>query len=253
MLEKVKKESVPDKVFELLKREILNGTYKLGDRLPTEMELCKILGVSRVSVKTALQKLCIIGIAEQRVGDGTYVTNLDPRAFISQVQDFMLKDMPDEDLRYYRTHHDILSLLMAMHNITPEDYAELEELAEAMHDVPLEDETRFNYLDYTFHYKMCQMAKNKIHSQIFLEWEPLIYANVQENNRLRRTTEENRAWTYELHKRMLDVIRTKDLTKCMEIYRDLYRISLGGDDDWDNTVESQMAAEAAGKAEKMTV
>lgn len=223
MLERVKRESIPDKVFELLKREILNGTYKLGDRLPTELELCKIFGVSRASVKAALQKLCIIGITEARVGDGTYVTNIDPHAFITQVQEFMTLNITEEDVKYYRTHHDILSMLMAMQKITPEELQEFYELQQAMRNVPIDDEQQFNFLDYTFHYKLCLACKNKIQIQIFTQWEQLIYANVRYNNRLQLTPDENRVTSLERHDRMLEAIKTKDLDLCMEIYKDLLK------------------------------
>jgi len=229
MLEKIKKESVPDKVFELLKREILNGTYKLGDRLPTEMELCSILGVSRASVKAALHKLCIIGIAEARVGDGTYVSSLDPRAFISQVQEFMALNTTDDDVRYYRVHYDIQSILMAMHRITDVEMEELEDLAQQMENVPVDDEQRFNHLDYTFHYKLCLASKNKIQIQIFREWEQMIYANVHENNRQFMPVEENRSMSNSRHRRMIAAIKMKDPELCMEIYKQIYQISVGKD------------------------
>jgi len=229
MLEKIKKESVPDKVFELLKREILNGTYKLGDRLPTEMELCQILGVSRASIKTALHKLCVIGIAEARVGDGTYVSSLDPRAFISQVQEFMALSTSDEDVRYYRVHYDIMSILMAMHRITPEEMKELEDMALLMENVPIDNQQLFDHMDYTFHYKLCLTSKNKIQIQIFREWEQLIYANVQENNRKFDSVEENRNDSNMRHRRMLEALKTKDLSLCMEIYRSVYHSSVSID------------------------
>ena len=231
MLEKIKKESVPDKVFELLKREILNGTYKLGDRLPTEMDLCQTLGVSRTSVKAALQKLCIIGIAEARVGDGTYVTSIAPGSFISQVQEFLALNTSDEDVSYYRVHYDILSILMAMHRITREELEELENLVRQMQNVPLDDEQQFNHIDYTFHYKLCLASKNKIQIQIFQEWEQLIYANVQLNNRKLMTAEENRATSNARHHRMLEALRTKDLSLLMDIYKSLYQTSIG---DYEN-------------------
>ena len=236
MLEKIKKESIPDKVFELLKREILNGTYKLGDRLPTEMELCRMLGVSRVSVKTALNKLCIIGITEARVGDGTYVTNLDPHAFISHVQEFIALNTSDDDVSYYRIHFDVLSILMAMHRITNNELEELEALAQQMQELSLDDEQQYNHIDYTFHYKLCLASKNKIQIQIFHEWEQLIYASVQENNRKLLSAEENRAMSNTRHNRMLDALKTKDLGLCMDIYNSFILARI--DKDWSVSNES---------------
>ena len=71
MLEKIQKNSVPQQVFEVLKKEIVSGTYQVGSKLPSENELCSMLGVSRPSVKAAIQQLCFLGMAETRPGDGT--------------------------------------------------------------------------------------------------------------------------------------------------------------------------------------
>ncbi|MBO5544082.1 MAG: winged helix-turn-helix transcriptional regulator, partial [Oscillospiraceae bacterium] len=37
-----------------IREAILNGTYKPGDKLPSEKELCEIFNVSRVPVREAL-------------------------------------------------------------------------------------------------------------------------------------------------------------------------------------------------------
>ena len=66
MLNKINKDSVQDMVFAQLKKAILDGTFQPGDRLPSENELCAQLGVSRPSVKLAIQRLCTLGMAETR-------------------------------------------------------------------------------------------------------------------------------------------------------------------------------------------
>ena len=44
-------------LVELLKEEIHVGRYKQGQKLPTELELCKLYHVSRNTVRSALQQL----------------------------------------------------------------------------------------------------------------------------------------------------------------------------------------------------
>ena len=48
---------LPDEVYENLLNKIVNKEWKIGDRIPSENALCKEYGVSRVSVRAALQKL----------------------------------------------------------------------------------------------------------------------------------------------------------------------------------------------------
>ncbi|MBY8875034.1 FadR family transcriptional regulator [Micromonospora sp. PLK6-60] len=66
-----------DAVVDSIKRMILDGALRPGDRLPVEKELAESLGVSRGSLREGVSALSILGIVNTRQGDGTYVTNLD--------------------------------------------------------------------------------------------------------------------------------------------------------------------------------
>ena len=54
-LQGIKKQNIGDMVFEQLRSAIASGEWQCGDKLPSESELCNTLGVSRVSVRSALQ------------------------------------------------------------------------------------------------------------------------------------------------------------------------------------------------------
>jgi GntR family transcriptional regulator len=58
---------------DLLQRRILDGTYAVGDLLPTENELCTEFGVSRYTVREALRQLINAGLVKRRQGSGTQV------------------------------------------------------------------------------------------------------------------------------------------------------------------------------------
>ncbi len=49
-----------------------------GDRLPPERELAAMMGVSRSSLRQAPRAPAMLGVAEMRQGDGTYLTTLEP-------------------------------------------------------------------------------------------------------------------------------------------------------------------------------
>ncbi|MEV4326283.1 FadR/GntR family transcriptional regulator [Microbispora rosea] len=66
-----------DDVVDSIKRMILDGVLRPGDRLPVEKELAESLGVSRGALREGVSALSILGIVSTRQGDGTYVTNLD--------------------------------------------------------------------------------------------------------------------------------------------------------------------------------
>lgn len=58
---------------EEIKRLILTSGLKTGDAIPTETELCQVLGVSRSSVREAIRRLATLDIVEVRHGNGTVV------------------------------------------------------------------------------------------------------------------------------------------------------------------------------------
>ena len=70
---------ISDAVAASLERRILEGSLKPGDRLPPERELSLELGVSRPSLREAIQKLASKGMVQSRQGGGC-VLPLDRRA-----------------------------------------------------------------------------------------------------------------------------------------------------------------------------
>ncbi|MGN0992070.1 MAG: GntR family transcriptional regulator [Candidatus Ventricola sp.] len=48
---------VTSRIVKYLRQNIRDGVWEIGERIPSENELCKELGVSRVSVRNALQQM----------------------------------------------------------------------------------------------------------------------------------------------------------------------------------------------------
>lgn len=60
-------------VYDVLKKEIIEGDFAIGDLLPTEPELEKRFGVSRTTVRKAVDLLSREGFVQARQGKGTVV------------------------------------------------------------------------------------------------------------------------------------------------------------------------------------
>jgi DNA-binding LacI/PurR family transcriptional regulator len=67
-------------VYQALAREIASGRLKHGDRLPSEAELVRRFGASRITVGRAVRDLQVQGLVERRAGSGTYVMHSAPGA-----------------------------------------------------------------------------------------------------------------------------------------------------------------------------
>jgi GntR family transcriptional regulator, arabinose operon transcriptional repressor len=61
------------RVYTALRRDIQSGRLGHGDRLPSEAELVRQFGASRITVGRAVRDLQTAGLVERRAGSGTYV------------------------------------------------------------------------------------------------------------------------------------------------------------------------------------
>src|SRR5258708_5644190 len=71
-----REERLADKVADLLKKAVLSGQLKAGDRLPPERVLGERFGVSRTVVREAIRGLAAKGLVEVRSGSGTVVARV---------------------------------------------------------------------------------------------------------------------------------------------------------------------------------
>ena len=60
-------------VHDALRRQIVSGRLSAGDRLPSEADLGRQFGASRITVGRALRDLQVAGLIERRAGSGSFV------------------------------------------------------------------------------------------------------------------------------------------------------------------------------------
>lgn len=59
----------------IIKTDISKGKYKKGERIPPELELSRVYGVSRITVRNALEELTQENILVRQQGKGTFVSS----------------------------------------------------------------------------------------------------------------------------------------------------------------------------------
>jgi len=72
----IKRESTLKTIIQQIKNQIKEGILKPGGKLPSERKLADLLGVSRASVREAIQALAFSGYLEVIQGKGTYVLEI---------------------------------------------------------------------------------------------------------------------------------------------------------------------------------
>ena len=116
-----------DTIANQLEQRILEGSLKPGDRLPPEREFALELGVSRPSLREAMQKLVSKGLLSTRHGGGTFVTDRLEAYFVDPWQD-MLKSQPflHRDLLEFRQMLETQAAALAAERATDVDILRLD-------------------------------------------------------------------------------------------------------------------------------
>lgn len=66
-----------EEIAEDIRNLILNGKYNPNEQLPLEKEMCEYYGVSRITIKKAVDELVTQGLVIKRRGSGTFVKAVD--------------------------------------------------------------------------------------------------------------------------------------------------------------------------------
>ncbi|GAB3219880.1 FadR/GntR family transcriptional regulator [Glycomyces halotolerans] len=72
-LQSTRKSALVDQVIDQLRRQISDGEWPVGSRIPTESELAELLGVGRNTIREGVRALAHAGLLEIRQGAGTFV------------------------------------------------------------------------------------------------------------------------------------------------------------------------------------
>ncbi|SMC97615.1 FadR/GntR family transcriptional regulator [Pedobacter nyackensis] len=153
--------SLVDKVEANLVQLLKDRKLKVGDTIPTELDLSKTLGVSRTVTREAILRLRMMGLIETKKKKGSVITSPDIFGIMSKTMNPHVLDQ--ETLKGIFEIRLALEIGMAdflFQRVTPEDIAELRQIVEN------EPDTAQNYLfqiehEIVFHGKLYEITGNE--------------------------------------------------------------------------------------------
>lgn len=224
-IEKIKRVNVSAEVYDQLRIMIFNGNWKSGDKLPSENDLAEMFGVSRITIRQALQKLGAIGLVETRVGEGSFVRELDSGIIMNDlIPALYLEGISMQDVFEFRIMTEVDTAGIAAKKSTPEQVEELK----LCYDQMLEskgDLSKYVDLDFHFHRLIISIAGNALVKRVHYILREILRDNII--NFTRKNGSEGGVY---YHKRIIEAIEQHDaeaaranmrehLTETMERYQ----------------------------------
>lgn len=182
---KIQRTSVPDQIFEQLRESIAAGAREPGDSLPSEAQLAEEFGASRMSVRTALNKLETLGLVEVRPGEGTFVIEFRPATFMKGLSPLMSKAISAIEMIEFRKALEIECLKLAFKRASAEEIGALESIYRDYYRAlrALDYENLVSH-DYKFHYQIFLMSRNNLFKEIYESMREHFFLNMEESEKI---------------------------------------------------------------------
>lgn len=194
-----------DKVLEKIQEKIFSGEWKPGQKIMSETKLSEELGVSRVSVREAIEKLATLNIVSKKQGGGTFVNELGPSVYLNSLLPMLILDRDNYmDILEFRLITEPESARLCAQRCSEALIGELESSYEKMKSYQ-NDMKKFTEEDLKFHTKISEGTQNSLIIKV--------------NELLRSVLEYHQITLYESlgpeggiheHKFILDAIKNRD-------------------------------------------
>jgi GntR family transcriptional repressor for pyruvate dehydrogenase complex len=214
-LKPIKPKRIADQVYEQLKDLIFRGQLKPGQRLPPERELASHFGVSRPSVKVAINKLASMGLLVQRQGQGTFVRSTRSRYLHNPLREVMDEEgLSITDLLEVRLGLEVQGVALAAQRATREDIQALEQCVQDML-AHVEEGQVGSDEDVTFHMTIAYATKNSAQIYLMKNFYDMLFYGISES-RFYLDEAGNLPTMGKQHAEILEAIRNRDPEKAQE-------------------------------------
>ncbi len=212
MFKSIKRQRVSDEIVDQVKTLISQGKLQPGERLPPERELIKEFGVSRPSLREALNSLVAQGFLEVRQGNRTFVKSItaeklqDPLSLLIKTDTQKIFDLIEvrKAMESWGSFH-------AAQRVTEEDLIRLEEIVGEMR-AALDEGKSWEKQDADFHLAMAQATHNTIQTHLMFTIYDLLRESVARVFRDRGKAKK----LFQQHYRIFSAIKSRSPKKARE-------------------------------------
>lgn len=226
---KNKKAKRSQELFLALKKQIESMELVPGDRLPSEGDIAERYGVSRITVRAALQKLEALDLVETRTGGGTYVKKFSFSDILESISPLLVRNVSVDDLTSFRRAIEPASIEALRGKLfTTKDIKALEQIYAKMEEAARQmNAMQFAAADFEFHMELCRIGGNRmiIYSYELARYVMIDYFQRSYSPQLapagQLSTEEYYANALQYHADIIAACRENDIDRCLAIEHSL--------------------------------
>ena len=213
---KVKRFTLPDEIIKQIKKIIINGKLKPGDKLPPERELAEKFNVGRTTIREALKALCYVGIISKS-REGTIINDINASTIgfftDSFHQKLILKYIDLKDIIEVRKLLEIKNASLAAQRATIEDINIIQNILCNMEKVAADhNEREFIIADIEFHEAIAEATQNRILYELFAAVHGLLKKSQEEVIKYPGIIK----CSLEYHKKIFNAIKERNVYRAKE-------------------------------------
>lgn len=174
------REPLAQEVTGKLRHEISSGHWTVNDRIPSEQELMKELGISRGTLREAIKSLAHVGMLEVLRGDGTYVRATSE---ISGATQKLIGQHGNKHVVEVRLALDTQAARLAALNATDAQKGELRSLlADRRRAWEAKDVPAWVANDWEFHLSVARASANPLLASLYESFGEVFRSDLQANS-----------------------------------------------------------------------
>jgi len=210
---KIEIDNPVDLIISQIRKLIISGALKPGEKLPSERKLAEHLGVSRGQIREAINKLQIYGIVKVLPQSGTVVSGMGIVALEGLITDILrLEEVDLKSLVETRSLLEKEAARLAAINRTPDDLVQLNNALNLYEQKLLQGDVAVEE-DLLFHIKIAEASKNAVLKSLMMIITPDI---VKSFIKFKVCSESDNRKTIAEHRKILEMISDQDIEGAME-------------------------------------
>lgn len=208
----IKRQSTLEVIIQQIKSQIKKGILKPGEKLPSERKLADQLGVSRSSVREAIQALAFSGYLEVIQGKGTYILEITSKYdeiinFFSGFSNYSLDYLMEARVMFEGEFARLAAL-----NASQEEIKTIEKICNEI--VNSKDLNTFFVKDLELHLTIAKVTHNPIMNKLMKIIGEMLY---KETEKIIEMSKGTRNDTIETIKNLVQAIKERNADQAKEL------------------------------------